>query len=159
VRPAAAGALATCLVAVGGLAGCGGGTDTERYCSALGDRQDRLADLTVQVATGDPTAYDDLLAVWQHLHSEAPGDLEDEWTTLVFSLETFLEAVERTGVPLSAYDPDDPPEGASGREVGAVRDAAAELASPRVRGAAEEVEQHARDVCEADLSLTGGPGS
>lgn len=155
MRPARlASALASLVIALPVLTAC---TDqTGRYCAELEDQQKALADLALGSRDPGPELYPELLGLWRELQEEAPDDLADEWSTLVFAMEGFLEAVERTGATPESFDPDRPPPGATESEVAAARDAAEKLVAPRVFSAAESVQQHARDVCKTDLSLTGG---
>lgn len=148
--------VATLALTLGAPALVGCANETERYCSALEDRQGALTDLAGRAGEPGADFYPDLLGIWRDLQSEAPGDLADEWSTLVFSLEAFLDAVERTGATPGEFDPENPPEGATEAEVDAATDAAADLGSPRVLTAADDVQQHARDVCKTDLGITGG---
>lgn len=129
--------------------------ETERYCTALEDQQQALTELARAADEPGAEFYPRLLEIWQDLRDEAPDDLADEWSTLVFSLESFLDAVERTGTTPDEFDPENPPPGVDEAAVDAARDAAADLLSPRVVTAAEGVQQHARDVCKTDLGLTG----
>lgn len=147
------GGAAAALVLAAGLGGCA--SDTERYCAALEEQQEPLRDLAVAADEPGSDFYADLLAIWRGLRAEAPADIADEWATLVFSVEAFVEAVERTGVDLGEFDPGDPPPEATEAQVAAAVDAAEDLRSPRVLSAGEAVQQHARDVCKTDLGITG----
>lgn len=147
------GSAVAALVLAAGLGGCA--DETERYCAALEEQQEPLRELAV--AADDPGSdfYPDLLAIWRDLRAEAPADIADEWATLVFSMESFVEAVERTGAATGDFDPENPPPGATEAQVAAAVDAAEDLRSPRVLSAGEAVQQHARDVCKTDLGITG----
>lgn len=142
--------------ALAALAGCA--DQTETYCAEVEDRRDELTELALSSQDPGPGLYPGLLGIWRDLQEEAPDDIADEWATLVFSMEGFLEAVARTGATPETFDPERPPPGATDAEVAAARDAAEELVSTRVFTAAESVQQHARDVCRTDLGLTGRPG-
>lgn len=132
-------------------------SETERYCDTLTEKKQALAELAAAQEPGS-TAFEDALDVLQDLRAEAPDDLADEWATLVNSYETLADALDAAGVEAADFDPANPPEGMTAEEVGRVRDAAAELASPRVVAAADGIEQHARDVCRTDLGLGSGQG-
>jgi hypothetical protein len=144
------------LVMVGTLGGCT--SETDRYCASLEEQQEPLQELAASADDPGADLYRDLLDIWRGLRADAPDDIRDEWTTLVFSMETFVEAVERTGVTPDELDPEDPPPGATETDVAAAVDAAEDLRSERVLSAGEAVQQHARDVCKTDLGLTGGTG-
>jgi hypothetical protein len=145
------------LVLLGGLLGACAG-ETERYCTELEERQQVLSELAGEAGRPDSDVLASTLETWRALREEAPGDVRDEWTTLVFALEGLAEALAEAGVDAGAFDPRDPPPGMSDEEAERLRDAAAELVTPRVTQAAEGLEQHALDVCGVDLGLSGAAG-
>lgn len=145
--------LTTTALTLALLAGCA--DEGERYCGELAERRDRLHDLAAGSADAD--VLDETLAVLRDLRSEAPADISDEWTTLVFAYEGLVDAFEDAGVSPEGYDPAAPPEGVSEDEARRIEGAAAELASARVLEAADGLEQHARDVCRVDLGLASAP--
>lgn len=138
------------------LVGCA--DETESYCDELADQRETLNDLAQRSGEPGTDVLADTVEVWRDLQEQAPEDIADEWATLVFGLEGLVEAFEEAGTTPGEFDPASPPPGVSDGEADRLRDAAAELASPRVTEAGEAVEQHARDVCEVDLGLTGGGG-
>lgn len=148
-RPVA-GAVAMVLLA---LTGCA--SQTERYCGELEDQKEALADLAVRADRPQGEVLGETLDIWRDLRDEAPDDLGDEWTTLVFALESLVEAFDAAGTSPEEFDPRNPPPGVSEAEARTLEAAAAELASPRVADAGDGVEQHARDVCGVDLGLDG----
>ena len=148
--------LALALILLAPLAGCA--SDVERYCGALGEQRSTLSDLAVRSGEPGSDVLEETLAVWRDLRDQAPGDVSDEWSTLVFALEGLQEAFEAAGTTPGEYDPESPPPGVTGAEADRLQDAAAELASPRVAAAGEGVQQHARDVCKVDLGVTTGQG-
>jgi len=129
---------------------------TESYCDELAAERETLSDLAQRSDEPGTEVLEDTVEVWRDLQDEAPDDIADEWATLVFGLEGLVEAFDEAGTTPGAFDPASPPPGVTDGEAERLRDAAAELASPRVTAAGEAVEQHARDVCEVDLGLTGG---
>ena len=144
VRRTATAALAVVVLATS-LAGCA--DQTERY------HKQQLSDLAVRSDTPDDEVLDQTLDVWRDLRDAAPGDIADEWSTLVFALEGLVDAFRRAGTTPSQYDPASPPKGVTKAEADLLHDAAAELVSRRVSQAGDAVEQHARDVCQVDLGL------
>lgn len=149
VRRTLASVMGTVLVA--SLAGCA--TDTERYCDTLSERKQTLTDLAV---ARDGDVLGQTLDVLRDLRDEAPSDIEDEWSTLVFAYETLADAFDAAGTSPGDYDPAAPPEGVTEQQVQRIEGAAAELRSGRVMQAADGLEQHARDVCKVDLGLSSG---
>jgi hypothetical protein len=141
------------LLAAVALTGCA--DETESYCGELADRKQELADLAVRSDEPGTEVLEQTLQVWRDLRGAAPGDIADEWSTLVFALENLVEAFERTGTTPEQYDPADPPEGLEPAEARRLEGAAAALRSPRVSAAGQDVEQHAKDVCQVNLGLAG----
>jgi hypothetical protein len=135
------------------LTGCA--TGTERYCDTLGEKKETLTDLA-----GGGSREGDVLAAtldtFRELRDEAPGDIVDEWSTLVFAYEALAEAFEAAGVSAQEYDPASPGPDVTEEQARRIEGAAAKLRTPRVMRAAEDVEQHARDVCKVDLGLSPG---
>lgn len=138
------------------LSGCA--SDVERYCAELEEQRSTLSDLAVRAGEPGSDVLGETLAVWRELRDQAPGDVSDEWSTLVFALEGLQEAFEAAGTSPGEYDPASPPSGVTEAEADRLQDAAAELASPRVAAAGEGIQQHARDVCKVDLGVTSGQG-
>jgi len=144
------------LVLVGTLTSCASRTD--QYCDELRTQKQTLADLAAESGRPGKDVLDRTLTVWQDLRAKAPGDIEDEWQTLVFALQGLVEAFHKAGTTPDRYTPASPPAGVSKQEAKNLQDAAAELASERVRAAGDAVEQHARDVCKVDLGLSSQGG-
>lgn len=152
VRPAGRAVLAAVVAA---LTGCATGTD--RYCGALEDREQELADLAAEAGgAGAEDAHARTLELLEELQAEAPRDIGDEWSTLVLAFEGLVEAFADAGISPADYDPAAPAEELSEQERRRIEGAAAELGSARVLAAAEGVEQHGRDVCKVDLGLGTG---
>jgi hypothetical protein len=149
-RPALSASLAGWL-GLAGLAGCG--NETERYCDELEEQRQVLAELAVSTGEGEDTLAR-TVQVLRGLHTAAPGDITDEWSTLVFAYQGLVEAFQAAGTTPGRYDPASPPAGVTAAEADRIADVAAELRSPRVLDAAEGLEQHARDVCQVDLGLS-----
>jgi hypothetical protein len=146
-RPSRTALLAAAALAVGLLAGCGGGDD---YCATVEEHQTELTDVT---ASGSPAALLDALPIFRDLQDHAPDDIEDDWAILVEPLGELEEALRAADVDPSSYDPDDLPAGLSDADRQRVEDAGAALAEPAVAGAFDAVQQQAKDVCHTPLSL------
>lgn len=132
--------------------------ETDRYCDELTEQRKTLSDLASRSGEPGEDVLDDTLQVWRGLRDEAPGDIEDEWTTLVYALEGLVEAFRAAGTTPAEYDPASPPPGVSDAEARNLEDAAAALVSERVTAAGDSVEQHARDVCKVDLGISSQGG-
>jgi hypothetical protein len=133
----------------GSLTGCA--SDTQQYCGTL--RQDRPT-LNRLASTAKPGSHvvPRTLAVFQNLRDQAPDDIRDEWDTMVFAWQTLAAAFRKAGVNPAAYRPGKTP-GVSAQQDKAIRDAAAQLSSPRVLDASQGIEQQAHDICKVDLGL------
>jgi hypothetical protein len=154
-RARRAGPLAlTGVLVVSLLGGCA--SDTDRYCGELRQQKQTLSDLAVQSEKPGNDVLANTLDVWRKLRDKAPDDIHDEWDTLVFALEGVVEAFDAAGTSLADYDPAHRPPGVSDAEAKRIEDSAGELTSSRVTKAGDSVEQHARDVCQVDLGLSGG---
>jgi hypothetical protein len=138
-------------VLVASLAGCA--SDTERYCDTLAEKKQTLTDLAV---SDDADVLEQTLDVLRDLRDDAPSDIEDEWSTLVFAYETLGDAFLAAGTSPAEYDPASPPEGVTQEQAQRIEGAAAELRSARVMQAADGLEQHATDVCKVNLGLSSG---
>lgn len=148
--------VAAALLTGTGLVGCA--SEIETYCGELAAQQPRLTELALEADEPASDVLTQTLDVLGGLRDAAPGDIADEWATLVFAYEGLVEAFEAAGTTPTEFDPASPPEGVAESERKRIIDAAAELRGSRVSQAAEEIEQHARDVCKTDLSITGDGG-
>lgn len=133
-------------------------SETESYCAELEEQKQTLTDLATGSTDPSGNVLEETLEVFQTLREAAPGDIEDEWSTLVFAYEGLADAFEAAGTTPGEFDPGSPPEGVSDTEAERIEGAAAELRSQRVVKAADGLQQHARDVCKVDLGLSSGGG-
>lgn len=134
-------------VLVVSLAGCA--DEQERYCGSLQEEKQTLTDLAERT---DDEVLDDTIEVFRDLQGRAPGDIRDEWSTVVFAYETLAEAFDEAGASPSEME-GGAADGLSEEQTDRIEGAAAQLRTPRVMGAADAIEQHARDVCKVDLGL------
>ncbi len=139
------------LLALATLTGCS--SDTESYCGVLEERQQELTALADRVDQPDVDIFGESLTIFEDLQDAAPGDVRDEWDTLVFAWQGLADAFDDAGTTPQEFNPSAPPADMDPAEVSALQDAAAELASQRVIDAGDGIEQHAKDVCKVDLGL------
>lgn len=144
------------LVLVASTTSCA--SETESYCAELEEQKQTLTDLATGSTDPAGNVLEETLEVFQTLREAAPGDIEDEWSTLVFAYEGLADSFEAAGTTPGEFDPGSPPEGVSDAEAERIEGAAAELRSQRVVKAADGLQQHARDVCKVDLGLSSGGG-
>jgi hypothetical protein len=122
----------------------------EKYCDAVKDHQQELADV---LGGGGPDALLKALPIFRDLEDEAPEDIRDDWRTLVGALDGLETALDDAGVDPATYDRDNPPEGLSQADKDEIDRAALELASDPTVQALNGVQQQARDVCGTPLQL------
>lgn len=146
-------AVALALVAAGLLSGCGG-DDVEGYCADLADQKQAINALSEDA--GGARLVTEGLEIFEPLREAAPGDVRDEWDTLVFALQDLSAAIEKAGTTPRKLARSGRPEGVTDEELALIQDTAVELASDRVQEAGAGIEQHAQDVCGVDLGLGGG---
>ena len=144
MRPRAAlGGLAGLLLVLP-VAGCAG--DTESYCAELEEQEQTLTDLASRADQPGTDVFTESLDVFEALRDAAPGDVVDEWDTLVFAWQGLADAFEAAGTTPTEFDPADPPRpGPGGGRPARRRGRRAAL--PRVVSAGDGIEQHAKDVC------------
>lgn len=141
-------ALAVALV-VPLLVACGG-SEQDAYCETVEDHQQELSDI---VGSGEPDALLQALDVFEELQDDAPGDISDEWQQVVGRIEALRDALEDADVDPSTYDRDDPPADLSAEDKAAIDAAAEQLGSGTTLRALQDLDQHARDVCQTPLTL------
>lgn len=138
-------------------AGCGGnplsgltGQDHSpaAYCSALNADRRAFADM---LAADSPTALVQHVALLSDLAAQAPPDLTDEWQVFLGAVKGLRHALDRAGVPPSAFTDGRPPRSLAPAQDAAIRRAADALSAPDTVAAAQGIEQQARDVCKINL--------
>jgi hypothetical protein len=131
------------------LTGCGG-DPYDAYCDAVKDRQEQL---TRTLDTGGPQALLRALPTFEELQDRAPNDIEDDWAVLTRSLSELKEALDDAGVDPATYDPSKPPAGVTKAAQDRIAAAATAVGGERTQAALAAVDQQARDVCHAPLTL------
>ena len=120
------------------------------YCDEVEEQQQPL---TEALAGGPTTGLIDALPSFRALADKAPDDLDDEWGVVLSRVEELVAVLEGAGVDPSTYDRKDPPAGLDPAERRAIDAAATALVARDTATAMAGVQQHARDVCKAPLSL------
>ncbi len=147
-----AGVGAVVLVAAG-LSGCA--SHTERYCSTLKDDSAALKKLSAESGKPGGEVLQRSLAIFTELRSAAPPDVAPDWNDFVYAWKTVVDAFAAAGVDPARFDPSRRPPGVSTGQFQAIKQAAAELGSQKVRAAAARIEDHARTVCKVELGRSG----
>jgi ATPase subunit of ABC transporter with duplicated ATPase domains len=132
-----------------GLTSCGGDPYAD-YCDVVTSHQEQL---TTTLGEGGPQALLEALPTFEELRDRAPSDVEDDWATLTKALTELEAALEQADVDPATYDPDRPPAGVTSAERDRIAAAATVVGGERTRAALAAVDQQARDVCHAPLTL------
>lgn len=140
-------AVVLALLLLVALSGCGA-SRTEGYCDQL--KKDRAKFSELDSGTSSLVSNVEL---FQRLSDKAPEDLSDEWQTFLNAIRGVSDALKDAGVKPSEFKQGKPSEGLSVAHRKAISDAADQLTSPSVLGAANGIEQQAKDVCKIDLGL------
>jgi hypothetical protein len=141
--------LAAVLTGLTALAGCGG-DPYDDYCDAVKSHRDQL---TKTLDAGGPQALLEALPTFEDLRDSAPSDIEDDWSVLTKALTELNDALEAAGVDPASYDPQQPPAGLTQAERERIAAAATAVGDEQTRAALTAVDQQARDVCHAPLTL------
>jgi hypothetical protein len=139
--------LAVVLLAV--PQACGGHSE-KGYCSALKSDQQTFAEMQ-----DDPSGLGLLKhrSMLRGLADQAPDDLSDEWQTFLGAVDALATTLQETHVDPGDFVGGQPPAGLSAADRTKIANAASELSSDDVVGAATGIEQQAKDVCKLQLGL------
>ena len=140
--------LASALLLVP-LTGCGENS-IDAYCTQLRGDRAKIADM---VDSDSPSPLLSNLTLLHDLADRAPTDVADEWQTFLAALDALQKTLEDVGVTASEFVGGRPPSGLSATDRRAVSDAVAQLGTDDVLGAADGIEQQARDVCKVNFGL------
>ena len=141
--------LCALVLTVATTTGCGR-TD---YCTTLAEERSGLTGLADRAGEPGTDVLSPTLDAFGRLREASPRTLRDEWDTVYYAWEGLLDAVRAAGVDPSDYRPGETPDGVSRDDARRLAEVAAELASERVVEATQGLEDHAREVC--DVELTG----
>ncbi|GAB2855563.1 hypothetical protein GCM10027026_01590 [Myroides odoratimimus subsp. xuanwuensis] len=147
IRGSAAAALGAVLVA-GGLAVAGCADEGERYCDAVGEHQEDLAEVA---ESRSGYALLEALPAYRDLAAQAPTDIRAEWSLVVKRLSALDGALDDAGADPATYDPKKPPGDVTEEEQAMIAAAATALGDPETVEAMSSIEQQALDVCKTSL--------
>lgn len=131
------------------LSGCGENT-IDAYCTQLRTDRTKIADM---VDSDSPSPLLANLSLLHDLADRAPSDVADEWQTFLAALDALQKTLQDAGVKASEFVGGKPPAGLSTTDRTALSDAVAALGTDDVLGAADGIEQQARDVCKVNFGL------
>jgi hypothetical protein len=132
------------------LLGACGGHPYADYCGAVKDHQQELSKT---LDAGGAQALLRALPTFERLRDRAPSDIRDDWTVLTGALAGLQDGLEAADVDPATYDPAKPPAGVTRAEQDRIAAAATEVGGQRTQTALAAVDQQARDVCHASLTL------
>jgi hypothetical protein len=129
------------------LTGCTAEDPVEKYCDRV---EAESATLTRTVDEGGRAGLLRALPTLEGLAEDAPKDVTRSWRVLLDAVRGLRDALDDAGLEPDQVDGDLPPELPADQRR-AIEDAAIVMASPDTLDAADEVDQHARDVCHTPL--------
>lgn len=136
---------AAAVLGAGLLTGCGG-SDTEAYCDNLKDAQSAFG------GDVDASSFGEMTDKIDDITDSAPDDVADDWEKLQGALDELQGALDDAG--LSAADLEDPEKLAaiSPEDQQKITEVASSMSSEDVTKASDNIEKHAKDECDIDLS-------
>jgi hypothetical protein len=145
-------AAATLLAGV--LSGCGGGGgDTEAYCDNLDQAKTDIEALSAQ----DIGKFDQAFETIHQVAEDAPDEVQDDWKVLDDALTEIETALEDAGLELSdlgGLQSGQIPEGVDQAKLLALGEKVQSIASDEVEQAGDNIQKHAKDECDIDLSTS-----
>lgn len=149
VRPRSA--VAALLVAVV-LTGCSQDPD-EAYCEILREERKVLNELAANAQEPGTDTVTPTLDSLRRLREEAPEELGDEYSTVVYAVEGLVDAVDEAGIEMAEYDRKETLRELDPVVARRLRQTASALRMPRVTEATAGIEDHALQVCDVDLTV------
>lgn len=127
-----------------------GSSSTSGYCSALSSKRAQVGQI---LASGDPTALVDNLALFKGLAVNAPADIAGSWTALNTAIASLESAISATGHRPADFAGGKFPAGLTAAQRQSISAAAGTLSSPTTVNAAKAIDQEVRDVCQINLGM------
>ena len=136
----------------GTLTACGGGAgDSAAYCDSLKEAKEDFSTLE----SGDFDNLDKAIDQLHKLADEAPDDVKSDWETVDGALTDLQNAFEEAGLKLSDLEGlsnGEIPEGADMEKLTTLTQDLGSITSDKVQKAGDNIEKHAKDECDVDLS-------
>lgn len=145
--------LAATAFAASLLSGCGGdgGGGTDSYCDSLEATQKDFEDFE----SSDFSNFDDFTDRVEELADDAPDEVKEDWKVLADAFKAFVDALDEAGLEpadLEGLASGEIPEGVDMEALTEAMTEAQALGSEEVEKATENIEKHAKDECDIDLS-------
>lgn len=141
-------AIAASMLMAAVLSGCG--SDTDAYCDALEDMQEKYGSADV----ADLDNLDDVSSTFENLADEAPSEVEDDWQTLndgVQDLKSALEDADIDTDDLDDLDLEDLRDQLDEDQLQNLVTSWQQLQSPEMKEAGENMADHAEEECDVEL--------
>lgn len=140
--------LAALALAATGLLAAGCADEEQRYCDAVREHQQDLAEIAESEQGGALLAA---LPPYRDLAEQAPSDIRAEWSLVVKRLAALESALDDAEVDPADFDAKRPPPDVTKAEQDAIAGAATALGDPETVQAMSSIEQQALDVCTTSL--------
>lgn len=143
--------LAATAFAASLLSGCGGGTDA--YCDELESTQKDFEDFE----GSDFSNFEEFTDRVEEFADDAPDEVKDDWKVLAEAFKAFVKALEDAGLEpedLEGLASGEIPEGVDMEALTEAMTEAQALGSEEFQKATENIEKHAKDECDIDLSTS-----
>lgn len=147
---------AAATLMAGLLAGCGGGDGGGG--DAGGDYCDRLASAKEDfesLDSGDFAGFEEAIATIHELADEAPDEVAADWETLEGAIDQLETALDDAGIEISdleAMSRGEMPEGVDPSKLASLGEDLQAMGSEEFETASTNIEEHAKDECDIDLS-------
>ena len=143
--------LAATVIGASLLTGCSGGTDA--YCDTLEDTQKDFEDFEA----ADFSNFDEFTDRVEELADDAPDEVKDDWKVLADAFKAFVDALDKAGLEpadLEGLASGEIPEGVDMEALTEAMTEAQALGGEEFEKATENIEKHAKDECNIDLSTS-----
>jgi hypothetical protein len=143
--------IAVATLVAGMLTACGGGGDTDAYCDSVKEAKTELGGLE----DGDFAELDKAIDRIHELADDAPDEVADDWKVLDGAVSDMEAALEEAGLEMSDLEgltQGEIPEGVDQQKLAALGADLNKIGSAEVQEAADNIEKHAKDECDVDLS-------
>lgn len=143
--------LAAAAVAASLLSGCSGGTDS--YCDALKETQKDFENFE----GSDFSGFEDFTDQVEEFADDAPDEVKDDWKVLAEAFKAFIKALEDAGLEpedLEGLGTGEIPEDVDMEALTQAMSEAQALGSEEFQKASDNIEKHAKEECDIDLSTS-----
>ncbi|GAB3262486.1 hypothetical protein [Nocardioides dilutus] len=143
--------LAATAIAASLLSGCGGGTDS--YCDALKETQKDFENFE----GSDFSSFEEFTDQVEEFADDAPDEVKDDWKVLAEAFKAFVKALEDAGLEpedLEGLSSGEIPEDVDMEALTEAMTEAQALGSEEFQKATENIEKHAKEECDIDLSTS-----